>query len=89
MKVRHAFVKDVRNVMDENRRKEVPPTTFAFVPDKGLHRNLKGRSQVTRIHSKMNILEKSYAPSICLGRVEYCDGNGLKISNIIDDLESE
>ncbi|PPE01172.1 hypothetical protein GOBAR_DD01815 [Gossypium barbadense] len=38
---------------------EVPPTTFEFVPDKGLRRNLKGCSQSTRIHNEMDITEKT------------------------------
>ncbi|PPD90681.1 hypothetical protein GOBAR_DD12382 [Gossypium barbadense] len=38
---------------------EVPPTTFELVPDIRLRRNLKGRSQSSRIHNEMDIREKS------------------------------
>ncbi|PPD96347.1 hypothetical protein GOBAR_DD06635 [Gossypium barbadense] len=38
---------------------EVPPTTFEFVLDKGLHKNLKGHLQSYRIHNEMDIREKS------------------------------
>ncbi|PPS10075.1 hypothetical protein GOBAR_AA10571 [Gossypium barbadense] len=38
---------------------EVPPTAFELVPDKGLHRNPKGRLQSSRIHNEMDIREKS------------------------------
>ncbi|KAH1106748.1 hypothetical protein J1N35_010516 [Gossypium stocksii] len=38
---------------------EVPPTTFELVPDRGLCRNLRSRSQSTRIRNKMDIREKS------------------------------
>ncbi|KAK5771811.1 hypothetical protein PVK06_048055 [Gossypium arboreum] len=38
---------------------EVPPTTFELVPNKGLHRNPKGRPQSFRIRNKMEIREKS------------------------------
>ncbi|PPR83076.1 hypothetical protein GOBAR_AA37636 [Gossypium barbadense] len=38
---------------------EVPPTTFEFVLDKGLRRNLKGRPQSSRIHNEIDIREKS------------------------------
>ncbi|PPR82464.1 hypothetical protein GOBAR_AA38249 [Gossypium barbadense] len=38
---------------------EVPPTTFELVPYKGLRRNLKGHPQSSRIHSEMDIREKS------------------------------
>ncbi|PPE00331.1 hypothetical protein GOBAR_DD02642 [Gossypium barbadense] len=38
---------------------EVPSTTFELVPDKGLHRNPKGRPQSSRIHNEMDIREKS------------------------------
>ncbi|XP_017635738.1 uncharacterized protein LOC108477750 [Gossypium arboreum] len=37
---------------------EVPLTTFEPFPDKGLRRNPKGRSQLSRIHNEMDIREK-------------------------------
>ncbi|PPS11984.1 hypothetical protein GOBAR_AA08666 [Gossypium barbadense] len=38
---------------------ELPPTTFELVLDKGLHSNLKGHPQSSRIHNEMDIREKS------------------------------
>ncbi|XP_016706996.1 uncharacterized protein [Gossypium hirsutum] len=38
---------------------EVPPTTFEFLPDRGLRRNPRGRPQSSRIHNEMDIREKS------------------------------
>ncbi|PPS15782.1 hypothetical protein GOBAR_AA04798 [Gossypium barbadense] len=38
---------------------EVPPTTFELVPNKGLHRNPKGRPQSFRIRNEIEIREKS------------------------------
>ncbi|KAL1172171.1 hypothetical protein V6Z11_A05G331900 [Gossypium hirsutum] len=38
---------------------KVPPMTFELVPDKGLHKNLKGYPQSSRIHNEMDIRKKS------------------------------
>ncbi|KAK5812433.1 hypothetical protein PVK06_027863 [Gossypium arboreum] len=38
---------------------EVPPPTFKLVLDKGLHRIPKGCPQVTRIHSEIDMKEKT------------------------------
>lgn len=35
-----------------------------------------------------NIVEKLYNPNVFPRGVKYCGGNGLKISNIIDDIRS-
>ncbi|KAH1083689.1 hypothetical protein J1N35_023450 [Gossypium stocksii] len=72
MEAGHVFVEDVRDAMVANRRMEnefpvlpdlstwkVPPMTFELVPDKGLHRNLKGHPQSSIIHNEMDIRGKS------------------------------
>ncbi|XP_040964590.1 uncharacterized protein [Gossypium hirsutum] len=38
---------------------EVPSTTFELLPDRGLRRNPRGRSQSTKIRNEMDIREKS------------------------------
>ncbi|KAH1096492.1 hypothetical protein J1N35_013413 [Gossypium stocksii] len=37
---------------------EVPPTTFEFLPDRGLRRNPRGHPQSSRIHNEIDITEK-------------------------------
>ncbi|PPS16512.1 hypothetical protein GOBAR_AA04070 [Gossypium barbadense] len=39
--------------------REVPPTTFELVPNRGLRRNPRGRPQLSRIRNEMDIREKS------------------------------
>ncbi|XP_017635301.1 uncharacterized protein LOC108477308 [Gossypium arboreum] len=46
-------------VLPDLSRWEVPPTTFELVPDRGLRRNPRGRSQSSRIRNEMDIREKS------------------------------